>query len=175
MTPLDGTEYTLTAGATAITLDSELGLRLMEMLGATTWARGLSHGEVKAFTAFLGLYSFKKGAAIFAEGDLDCSMALVLTGRIEIRKGHDASNPELVELDEIGPGQVFGEMAMLDGQPRSASARAKEDVLLAVLLEERYQDLCAGDPALALKLTRNIARVVSLRLRRTSDNLVRYL
>lgn len=175
MPPLKGSEYTLTACEKTIRLDSELGLKLMEMLGGTTWAKGLSHEDVKKFIAYLSLYEFKDGAPIFVEGDSECYMGLIMAGHIEIRKRNDSSHPTPIQLAVVEPGQVFGEMAMLDGQPRSASAIAKGDVLMAVLLEEQYRNLCANNPALALKLTRNIAMCVSLRLRKTSDNLVRYL
>ena len=175
MCPLKGSEYTLTACAKTILLDSEVGLRLMEMLGGTTWARGMSHDEVKGLIAYLHMYDFKKGEGIFTEGDQECYMGMVMAGNVEISKHGEERPGNEKQLAVLGPGQVFGEMAMLDGQPRSASAIARDEVLLAVLLDGQYRKLCAENAPLALKLTGNIARCVSLRLRRTSDSLVHYL
>ena len=68
-------------------------------------------------------------------------------------------------------GAIFGEMALLDGEPRSAYVQAEEDAEVYRLPYEKYQSILAGQPQVAAKLYKNIALVLSHRLRARSDEL----
>jgi ATP/ADP translocase/HEAT repeat protein len=76
-----------------------------------------------------------KGEVIFREGDMGDALYVVVRGRVEIRKGQE-------RLAEFGPQEVFGEMAVLDASPRSATAAALEDTdMLRIGSEEFYEVL----------------------------------
>ena len=62
---------------------------------------------------------------------------------------------------KLGPGEFFGEMSLLDGEPRSATVRAETDMRLLVILRRNFQTLLTEVP----ELTRNILIVLSRRLR----------
>ena len=62
---------------------------------------------------------------------------------------------------KLGPGEFFGEMSLLDGEPRSATVRAETDMRLLVILRRNFQSLLSEVP----ELTRNILIVLSRRLR----------
>jgi CRP-like cAMP-binding protein len=70
-------------------------------------------------------------------------------------------------LETVEPNGVFGEMALIDGSPRSATAVAREPTELAVIDERAFLYLVEKHPRFALDLMRGLAR----RLRRTTENL----
>lgn len=99
--------------------------------------------------------TYRAGDVIFAIGDPAESMYVVVEGEVEIRIG-DAV------LDEIGPGTVFGEMALVAGEPRSATARAATDCRVVEISQKRFLFLVQQTPFFALELM----RVIAARLRR---------
>jgi CRP-like cAMP-binding protein len=70
-------------------------------------------------------------------------------------------------LENVGPNGIFGEMALIDGSPRSASAVAREPTEVAVIDEKAFLYLVGKDPAFALDLLRQL----TVRLRRTTESL----
>jgi CRP-like cAMP-binding protein len=70
------------------------------------------------------------GSTIFREGEFGSRAFLIASGSVEISK-HIAG--ENVVLGRIGPGDIFGEMALIDKQPRSATATVKETTVLVVV------------------------------------------
>jgi len=87
---------------------------------------------------------------------------------------HDAAEHGKV-VATLGPGQTIGEMALLDGQPRSASVVAAEDLVLLVFTRAALEHLVEEKPSLAVKVLWKLARVLSQRLRQTSGALVERL
>jgi len=98
---------------------------------------------------------FPAGTTIFAQGTPGDVMFVVLDGEVEIR-----GESEVFEV--IGPGDILGEMALIDSQPRSASAVAKSDCRLAPVDEKRFQFLVQETPLFSLQ----VMRVLVERLRR---------
>lgn len=149
--------------------------KFQAMFDSSTWARDFTVEDMERLEKYFHLRRFPTGSLIFAEGDHEDYMAVIMDGTIEISK-HDAS-PEHASkrLVVLGPGRAFGELALIEGCPRSASARARTNVTLMVLTRQDFDDLCRHNKALALKLAINIARLMSFRLRNTSEKLVEFL
>ena len=109
----------------------------------------------------------KAGAFLFRTGDEGDAMYLIERGKVRIcvraRDGHE------VTLTELGRGDFFGEMALLDGQRRSADAVVVEDATLAVLSREHFLSFMRGSPDVALEMLTALAN----RLRHT-DELLRH-
>lgn len=101
--------------------------------------------------------TFTAGEVIFAEGQAGDCMFAVLEGEIEIRK-HDHV------LETVGVGGVFGEMALIDQEPRSAFAVAKTDCRVAAVGQRRFTLLVQQTPFFALQ----IMHVLADRLRRNT-------
>jgi EAL domain-containing protein (putative c-di-GMP-specific phosphodiesterase class I) len=96
------------------------------------------------------------GSPLFAEGETGSCAFLVASGRVEIFVTRDGCR---VNLAERGPGEIVGEMAILDRRPRSASARAVEDCELVVIAQEQIAHrLAESDPVLRMCLGVVIAR-----------------
>jgi CRP-like cAMP-binding protein len=113
---------------------------------------------------------YTAGDLIFREGDSDSGMLLVLRGSVTI--GQEAgSNGKVKRVFTYGPGSVIGELAMLDQQKRSASAWADGVVAVLGLSADEFKVIKEHRPQLAVKLLSNLARVVSNKLRRASNEL----
>jgi CRP-like cAMP-binding protein len=99
------------------------------------------------------------GQAVFKKGDLGDCMYIIADGRVRI---HDGDRT----LNDLCAGEVFGEMAVLDAEPRSASATAAVDSLLLRLDQEPLYEVMED----RIEVTRGIVRMLCQRLRaRLSD------
>jgi CRP/FNR family cyclic AMP-dependent transcriptional regulator len=104
---------------------------------------------------------------LFRAGDAGNAMYLIEQGRVRINvKGADGHE---INVAELGPGDFFGEMAMLDGQPRSASATAVEDSRLASLSRKHFLSFVENNSNVALEMLSALAH----RLRQTDELLQR--
>ncbi|GAB3823977.1 hypothetical protein GCM10028821_02340 [Hymenobacter jeollabukensis] len=105
--------------------------------------------------------SFPAGEQIFAKGDLGTSLFIVQTGEVGIFSGAQ-------QLATFGPGDFFGELALLDAEPRSASALTQGPVLAFRLDQDDFYDVMEERP----EVLRNILRVLCQRLRRQNEKSV---
>jgi len=97
---------------------------------------------------------FDPGAVIFAEGDAGDTLYILKSGEIDLMHGDRL-------LRRIGPGEVFGEMALIDGSPRSATAVARSAAEVVPVTERQFLYLVGETPYFAL----NLLRVLADRLR----------
>jgi CRP-like cAMP-binding protein len=93
---------------------------------------------------------FKQGEVVFREGDPATELFVVKSGRVDITSG----NRLLATLDENG---IFGEMALIDKAPRSATVTAATDVELVPVNEKQFLFLVSQTPFFALKVMRVLA------------------
>ncbi len=100
------------------------------------------------------------GQVIFSEGEPGHEMFIVRTGNVDLRVGETV-------VETVGQGGVFGEMALVDPAPRSATAVAGPDCSLVLVEEGSFNDLLRRVPGLGLEIMRVMAR----RLRRASHPL----
>ena len=109
----------------------------------------------------------KTGAVLFRAGDEGDAMYLIEEGKVRICVRAQDGNE--VTLTELGRGDFFGEMVLLDGKPRSADARVAEDARLAVLSREHFLSFVRTNPNVALEMLTALTN----RLRHT-DELLRH-
>lgn len=105
---------------------------------------------------------YSRGAVILQKGDAGSSLMAVLTGRVKI-SSVSAGGKEIL-LNVIRPGEIFGEIALLDGKVRSADAIAAEDTWLVVVERRHFLPFLRQNDGLYLRLL----AVLCERLRRTS-------
>lgn len=97
--------------------------------------------------------SYKAGEYIFFEGDLDQHFYIIESGSVQIfTKAQDGTRINIVQIAE---GESFGEFALLDRKPRSASAQAITDVELVKVSEAGYEQLLAELPVWASSMLRS--------------------
>src|SRR5262249_26326771 len=137
-----------------------LGCRLSRLCSKITPPRARTQEPMPTFEIFSrepDIRSFNSGQAIFREGDKGDCMFAVVEGTVDIEI--DGGVVETVKV-----GGVFGEMALIDGQPRSATAVASSACRLAAIDEKRFLRLVEVTPRFALQ----IMQVISQRLRARS-------
>ena len=127
--------------------------------------RHLPPAELKRVAASMVVPGHPAQTTIFQKGDQSPSMMAVVRGRVKICT-YSADGKELV-LNIIDRGGVFGEIAVLDGRPRTADAVALDETDLLVLDRNKLLPILAAHPDLATRLI----GVLCERLRQTSEHL----
>jgi CRP/FNR family cyclic AMP-dependent transcriptional regulator len=97
---------------------------------------------------------FPAGAVVFEEGDPGSRMYVIISGEVRIVKRMGART---ITLAHLGPGEAFGEMALLDGQPRSASAVVERAARILEIEEAAFEDLVRRNGEVALRLLRRLS------------------
>jgi len=116
----------------------------------------LSAAECRQVEERLKKVDFPPQATIVREGTAGDTMYFVLDGLVAVRK-RDGNTGIEFELTQLGAGQAFGEMALLTGQPRSATVVALQATSCATLGQKELQTLLTHRPRLALALTATLA------------------
>jgi len=146
---------------------SENGRSLMtlEALRSVPLFASLGDESAEALRELLELELRPAGSVLFRKGERGGAMYLIEGGRVRIhirdRGGDD------VTLAELAAGDFFGEMSILDGKPRSATATVSEEARLAVLSREHFHDFVQRSPEVALSMLAAITE----RLRQTDEML----
>ena len=109
------------------------------------------------------------GTKIFQHGDAGDKLYLILEGKVRISRDVPGMGEEALAV--LGPGQVFGEMALLDESPRSADARVHERCRLLAIPKDGFDDLLFLHKDLAYEVLWSIVRMLLSRLRETNDKL----
>ncbi len=135
--------------------------RVIDMLHENySFFADMQDDEIAEFLAMCKQISFQNGQKIFSEGDIADNFFLVLSGEVSISIGGN-------EVSSLRAGQIFGEMALLEHIPRTATALAGEKTALFAIPAEV---VCTMMPSLALKLVINIARQMSEKIRESNTH-----
>lgn len=144
--------------------------RFTDALDRTAWAHGLSWQQTRQVAGYATLLEVEAGGTIVSEGERDASLCVVLEGELEVVKRDSRGDQRI--LAKLGRGTSFGEMSLLDGEPRSASVIARTKAILLTISDEALERMVAERPRLGVEVVRRLGRVVSRHLRRTSGALV---
>jgi CRP/FNR family cyclic AMP-dependent transcriptional regulator len=109
------------------------------------------------------------GTKIFQHGDAGDKLYLILEGKVRISREVPGMGEEALAV--LGPGQMFGEMALLDESPRSADARVHERCRVLTIPKDGFDDLLFLHKDLAYEVLWGIIRMLVSRLRETNDKL----
>ncbi len=141
------------------------GMATRGLLAQVPLFSGLNPGELDGLAALIRRHRYTAGEIIFHEGDAGMALYIIEKGEVKIVLG-SAEGKEVV-LSLLGPGDFFGDLALLDGEPRSADAVAMETSELLILQRQDFLRFVAEQPHVAV----NFMAVLSRRLRRV-DQLV---
>lgn len=133
-----------------------------DALLASPFFQHMSPEELDDIIGFASERRIPKGTVIFTKGDPGTSMMAVLAGRVRVSSV--SADGKEVTLNVIGPGEIFGEIALLDGKPRSADATTLEDAVLMVVERKQFLPFLLKNETLVERLL----VVLCDRLRRTS-------
>ena len=133
--------------------------------------RELSNAELIKVGNLTQRVSFNKGDIVFRRGEPGDALFLIRDGQMEVL----APSPEAEEVEDVvavlDPGQLFGEMALVEREPRSATVRAKTDAKLLRIRKEYFDELMQKEHAIALKIYKRLTIILSKRLRETTERL----
>ena len=115
----------------------------------------------------LHLRTYHAGETIFLEGDIGRALFVLETGKVELTKRTAAGDQR--KIFTVEPGEFFGEMALLEQLPRTASAVALERSRLYLLYRSKLDTLLGSQPRIGATVMTHLAQLLSARLRRTSQ------
>lgn len=124
-------------------------------LGRVRLFTGLGEHELESIARSMRLRRFRRGEVVFHAGDPGDALFIVTVGEIKIGLPSDSGDEAI--LATVRPGDFFGELALLDGAPRSASATALERSETLVLPRDRFRELIDTNPALRDALLTTLA------------------
>ena len=139
----------------------------IEALRSVPLFASLGDEDARTLRGLLKVRRLPRGALLFRQGDAGDAMFLIEAGRIQIYITDEAG--EEVTLAELARGDFFGEMSLVEGKPRTATARAVEDARLAALSREDFTGFVRHNTDVALAMV----SAISERLRRTDELLRR--
>ena len=128
----------------------------VELLRSVPLFADLEEGELERFSHVAVPRSFPAGTRVFHEGDSSDACYIVSEGSFRVTREH--SDGRAITLATLGPGEIFGELAMLDGDRRSASAESITDGTLLALPANDVRSLLARNSEIALKLVAGLVR-----------------
>ncbi|HUL51493.1 MAG TPA: cyclic nucleotide-binding domain-containing protein [Candidatus Nitrosotalea sp.] len=143
--------------------DQKIGVAIMNLLRGLSIFSGLGEGELRKVARLLVQRLYRPGETVFHKGDAGDQAYVVMRGQIEIHL-EDKTLP----IAMVTSGQIFGELAFLDGSPRIATAIANQATIVLVIARDAFNDLMQREPRLGLVVLRNMALELSNRLRRTN-------
>lgn len=126
----------------------------------------LNNRELEAIERILHRRTYRPGELIFCQGDAGVGMYIIVEGTVEII--YEPSNQVLAEL---GDGEFFGELALLDESPRSATAKAKTACKMLGFFQSDLFGLLERDPRLGVKIVLRLAKIIGDRLKHSNEQI----
>ncbi len=128
--------------------------------------KDLRDRDLGHLVAALHSRSYREGEVIFVEGDIGRALFVLESGEVVLTRSVAGKEP--VVLYRLKPGDFFGEMALLESLPRSATATATEKTRLHLLYKSKLDALLHAEPRIGVSIMSHLARMLSARLRRLS-------
>ncbi|HYG54987.1 MAG TPA: SulP family inorganic anion transporter [Burkholderiales bacterium] len=158
---LEWAEDSVIAEARHAGRDDELPLEAFDLMN------GLGGEDIARVRALVRRLEFEAGDVVFQEGELGDDMYLIARGTASV-KLRQAEGGAPTRLVTFAPGTVFGEVALLDKGPRSATVEADSAMVCYVLGGAQFERLTREHPRIAVQLLRNLAGELGNRLRRAN-------
>lgn len=143
---------------------------IRDMLMECDLFNSFSPSEVLSAARYFNVSNVDEGETIFSEGDDGTFMCIVNSGHVSILKANQEE--EDVEIAKLREGRTLGEMAVLDGERRSATCVAATDCILLTLSKESLDKMVSEAPRTAAAVIRVVAVALSKRLRMADGKLV---
>jgi CRP-like cAMP-binding protein len=141
--------------------------RIAAVLAETSLFSDLDDGARRALAPEIVPRAYRKGDLIFSQGDRGESLFIVAEGLVKLSLT-SLEGAEMV-LATLRPPSVFGELALLDGGARTASARALQETTLLALTRPSFMRLLLDNPRLADALHRSLGTIIRRTLQQASD------
>lgn len=144
-------------------------MALLDVLKEVTLFKGLNNGELQEIASLGTLKFYEKGNVVFEEGSEGNDFFIVTRGCIAINK--NVAGGRKRNLSNLREGDIFGELALFDSQPRSADAEVVEDAEVIIFSNDKFRKLLKNNLVIAFIIQTRIIRVLCQRLRNTDEML----
>lgn len=132
----------------------------------------LSNRELKLISKLVYERKYSSGESVFEINQPGAAMFIIEQGIVQIVRPN-ISGEEII-LANLGNGEFFGELAMLDNSPRSATAKAAAASSMLAIFREDLDKFLKDNPEIGVKVLKKLAIVIGLRLKSTNDLLLRF-
>jgi CRP/FNR family transcriptional regulator, cyclic AMP receptor protein len=130
---------------------------------------GLEDATLARIIAMLGEHQFAPGTEVCKEGEHGRAMYVVGQGEVVVRRGGPAGHQ--IRMVRLGPGEFFGEMTLIDPQPRSATVVVDQKAVIYSLTNRDLYQLYQEDMPGYVMVLQNLCRELSRRLRRADERI----
>lgn len=146
--------------------DQKMGMAIINLLRGLPFFQGLGDGELRKIARLFIQKLYRSGETIFRKGEYSYEAYVLMRGQVDIVLSEGAP-----PLAKVGNGEIFGELAFLDGTPRTAAAIAAETTIALVVQRGEFYAMVQREPHLGMVVMRNIALELSKRLRKSNEGL----
>ena len=143
------------------------------MIGENSAFRFLCGENMNELSKYFQAKTIKAGETLWEEGDRSGYVAIICSGRIEIKKQTEIKGKHVV-MGIYSRGAVVGALGILGGRPRAVTATAPEEVSLVMINHENFEKLIENNPELGSKLLKGVLLSVSIRLRKSFERLATF-
>ncbi len=141
---------------------------LEKSLQAIPMFKELNKKDLSIVSKLINNRSYIAGECIFSQGDPGLGLYIIRTGEVTITRF--TSNNEELLLATLLKGDFFGELALIDGGKRSASAIAKTDTKIAVIFKPDLDEFIDKYPLKGIKILKGVLQIITYRLRKMDDD-----
>ncbi|MCW8818518.1 MAG: cyclic nucleotide-binding domain-containing protein [Ignavibacteriaceae bacterium] len=141
---------------------------LVKVLRTVPLFKSLTKRDIHNFLSIIHHRNYLAGEYIFYQGDPGIGLYIVREGEVEIVRENDKGDK--LTLAVIQKGDFFGELALVDGEKRSASAIAKSDTRLSVIFKPDLDEFIEKYPKKGIQILKGIAEITTVRLRTLNED-----
>lgn len=146
---------------------------IQQALAAMALCQGMAVEDLQALSKLVFVNSYATSDTVCVEGDASDFMCFVVSGSLRVLKR--LSEEEEMAIATVTAGRSFGEMALFEKAPRSATVVAQRDSVIIILTRKGFEQFREKHPQGALVMLANVATQLSAHLRRTSDQLAQFM
>lgn len=142
--------------------------RLITFLLDTPMFGTLDPSEIQELLPIIEVEEYSAGQTLFTEGDAGDAWYALYRGKVDVIKD---IGPDKKEIHPLDAGACFGEIALLDGAPRSATIQAIDDCVVLRVSQSAFEELLDQSHSVAYKLLRHLAVMLAQRTRSATERL----
>lgn len=129
---------------------------VMALISQVDLFRSLDESQRGYLARCTGTHQYREGEEIIRQGEKGFHLSVIVSGRVQVQRERPDREP--LVIDELSPGLFFGEMALLDDRPRTATVVALEDTLCLTLWSGHFRVQLESHPEMALALLPELSR-----------------
>lgn len=145
-------------------------MNISEFLANTRVFATLAPEEIDFIKKYFVTEYVKENRTVFTEGEPGHALYIIVHGGVAITKQLEGGKTKL--LAQLNGNECFGELALIDGDTRSATVKTRSDSSFLVFHKEKFGQLVQEAPYTAFKIIMQLAKILSNRLRDTNDQVV---